>query len=359
MSTEVLAMRPSLDDVGGPVRRLSCRRSVPFLLLVASLAAMPATGQTAQTARSAALHLGSTPWSPFTNEVGKARFAIDLVQEALKRMGISSQTTVVAEGTLTAALLEGKFDGSPALWRDPDREAKLIYSKPYLENRLVLVARHGVPVSAPALPALDGKRIALVDGYAYGDALKAPRGPSFVAASTVEESLEKVLAGAADFVLMDELVVQYLVTNYPEEVKTRLAIGTEPLLVRTLHFAVRRDVPGAQSIVDRFNDELGRMIADRSYHRLLQLGWIQADVDGDGRTEWVPASDQAGQDAPVRRYELVTVEAAAATPEGKKRFYLGGQVYEDWTSIPDRYKVMDKNRTAWGSQVAPIFSFKW
>ena len=70
-----------------------------------------------------------------------------------------------------------------------------------------------------------------------------------MAASTVEESLEKVLAGEADYVLMDELVVQYLLTNYPEEVKARLAIGTEPLLVRTLHFALRRDVPGAA--VDR------------------------------------------------------------------------------------------------------------
>jgi hypothetical protein len=29
----------------------------------------------------------------------------------------------------------------------------LVYSKPYLENRLVLVARHGDDVSAPALPA--------------------------------------------------------------------------------------------------------------------------------------------------------------------------------------------------------------
>ena len=314
---------------------------------------------TAEATRRVALNLGSTPWSPFTNAPGKPRYAIDLVTAALKRLGLTSDTAIVPEGTLTKALLEGRFDGSPALWRDKEREAKLVYSKPYLENRLVLVARKGFDVSAPALPALAGRRIALVDGFAYGDALQVPRGPTYVAAKSVEESLEMVLRGEADYALMDDLVVQYLVTNYPQEVKARLAIGTEPLLVRTLHFALRRDVPGAESIVKRFDAEIVKMIEDHAYHQLLRVGWIEADVDGDGRTELVPASDSAGREAPVRRYELVTVTAASTKPPGPKRFFLGGQVYEDWKNVPDRYKVMDTLKTPEGSQIVPLFSFKW
>jgi ABC-type amino acid transport substrate-binding protein len=314
---------------------------------------MTPTGETAAT-----LRLGATPWTPFTNEPGKARFAIDLVQAALERVGIRAETTIVPEGTLTPALLAGKFDGSPAMWRDAEREATLLYSKAYLENRLVLVGRRDSDVSAPALGALAGKRVALVDGYAYGDAIEVPNGPAYVAVSSVEQSVEKVLKGEADYTLMDDLVVQYLLSHHPEQVETRLAIGTAPLVVRTLHFAVRRDLPEARSIVERFDAELGKMIADHSYHRLLQVGWIQADVDGDGRTEWVPASDRAGRTPPANPYRL-TMSASAVKPESKKRFYLGGQVYEDWTNVPDRYKVMDTNRTPWGSQVAPVFSFKW
>jgi len=346
MNAEVIPMKPRFG----------------VLLLAVGATGLMATAAMAQTqtpSKPVALHLGSTPWSPFTNAAGKPRYAIDLVEAALKRLGLSAETAIVPEGTLTSALLEGRFDGSPALWRDPEREAKLVYSKPYLENRLVLVARRGVDVSAPALPALAGKRIALVDGYAYGDALQAPRGPTYVPASTVEQSLEKVLSGDADYALMDELVVQYLLTNYPEEVKTRLAIGTEPLLVRTLHFALRRNVVAAESIVARFDAEITKMIADHSYHLLLRVGWMEADVDGDGRTELVPASDRAGQDPPVRRYELVTVTGDKPKVEGPKRFFLGGQVYEGWKNVPTQYKVMDGNRTPWGSQVAPVFSFKW
>ena len=295
-----------------------------------------------------------------SSDLGKPRFAVDLVHAALERLGISEETTIVPEGTLTPALLQGKFDGSPALWRDTEREESLVYSKPYLENRLVLVARKGYDVSAPRLAALEGKRIALVDGFAYGDQLeqKEAKGPVYVSSSTVEESVEKVLAGDADYALLDELVVQYLLTSYPEQTKAHLAIGSEPLVFRSLHFAVRRKVPGAQSIVDRFDAEVTKMIADHTYHQLLKLGWIEADVDGDGRMEVVPASDAAGEAPPVRRYELVTV-TGPPEPDSKARFYLGGSVYEGWANVPDRYKVIAKDKTAWGSQVAPVFSIKW
>ena len=174
-------------------------KNVLLALAATGLAAAGAAAQTAQTVQTrpgaVALHLASTPWSPFTDVPGKPRFAIDLVETALRRVGVSAATKVVPEGTLTAALLAGKFDGSPALWRDKEREEKLIYSKPYLENRLVLVGRKGFDVSAPALPALAGKRIALVDGYAYGDALQVEHGPTYVATASVEESLQRVLRG--------------------------------------------------------------------------------------------------------------------------------------------------------------------
>ena len=77
--------------------------------------------------------------------------------------------TYVDNDKYTPALISGPFDGSAAAWRDQQREAVLLYSEPYLENRLVLVARRGGNVSAQSLAALKGRRIAIVEGYAYGD----------------------------------------------------------------------------------------------------------------------------------------------------------------------------------------------
>ena len=117
------------------------------------------------------LRLVSTAWSPFTNEPGRPRFALDLVEAALKRMGVSSQTTIVEAARFTPLLLEGTYDGSAAVWKDAERERELLFSQPYLENRLILVARSGGDVSAKTLADLKGKRIAIVEGYSYSDTI--------------------------------------------------------------------------------------------------------------------------------------------------------------------------------------------
>ena len=94
------------------------------------------------------LQLVSTAWSPFTNAPGQARVALDLVDVALERVGITAETVIVDEARLTPLLLSGEVDGSAALWQDTERERALIYSQPYLENRLILVGRQGSDVSA-------------------------------------------------------------------------------------------------------------------------------------------------------------------------------------------------------------------
>src|SRR4029453_10465023 len=188
------------------------------------------------------LRLVSTPWPPFTNEPGQPRFALDLVEAALGRIGLTARTTIVEPARFTSALLGNTYAGGAAAWKDPERERALIFSQPYLENRLILVGRKDEDVSAAALSDLKGKRIAIVEGEAYGDALEKS-GAIFVGARGEEDSLTLVLQSKADYVLMDNLVVQYIVNNYPNEAKTKLNIGVTPLVKRSLYFAVRRARP--------------------------------------------------------------------------------------------------------------------
>ena len=47
------------------------------------------------------LQLVSTAWAPFTNPPGQPRFALDLVGEALERVGIIAETVIVDEDRLT------------------------------------------------------------------------------------------------------------------------------------------------------------------------------------------------------------------------------------------------------------------
>jgi polar amino acid transport system substrate-binding protein len=320
------------------------------------------TSSTAQSTQTGQLRLVSTAWSPFTNDSGQPRFALDLVETALGRIGLSARTAIVEPARFTSALLSGEFDGSAAAWKDAERERVLIFSQPYLENRLILVGRRGADVSAASLGELNGKRVAIVEGYSYGDALNLS-GATLVRSQSEEDSLALLLASKTDYTLMDELVVHYLMNNYPTQVSTRLNVGSRALVTRPLYFAVKRARPDAETIVNRFNAQLHTMIVDRTYHRLLHVSWISADVDGDGVSEFVPASDRSGTAEPQRAYALSTTtgQRTPESSEGKSKsgFYVGGNIYTDWASVPNRYKVDDPQWPDARRSTASIFRFTW
>lgn len=322
-------------------------------------------------AQAPPLTLVSTAWTPFTNEAGQPRFALDLVEAALGRTKRTAKTIIVPPAQFTTALLSGKFDGSAAAWKDPQRERELLYSQPYMENRLVLVGRLGADVSAKTLADLKGRRVAIVEGYSYGDAVDKS-GATFVRAASEEESLALLLKLAVDYTLMDDLVVEYIVRNYPKESASRLQIGSIPLVTRELHLAIRRTRPDAEAIITSFNAQLRGMIADRTYHRLLHVEWIGADVNGDGRAEYVPASDSAGPAEPQRVYTLFSSASnprlmidtlpkpeLATTEPSKPGFYFGGNIYTDWASVPSNYKTTGSRPPDPSRSTASLFSFTW
>ena len=327
--------------------------------LLVSLGIAATLGISAQTGP---LRLVSTAWPPFTSGPGQARFALDLVEAALGRFGLTAKTTIVEAAEFTPALLGDAFDGSAAAWKDPERERVLLFSQPYLENRLILVGRKGSDVSAAALSDLRGKRIAIVGGYSYGDAVNEAGTITFIRSRSEPDSLSLLLARKADYALMDELVVQHIVNSYPDEAKKKLSLGAWPLVKRQLYFAVKRTRPDAESIIKQFNAQLRGLIADRTYHRLLHVPWIQADVDGDGLTEFVPQSDKSGAVQPQHAYELFSNEKRSPNPfevEAPRRFYVGGNIYTDWASVPNRYKVEDPQYPDSRRSTATLFQFRW
>jgi len=348
-------------------------RAAAVALVLAAGAAVVTTAQSPAAPKTKQLRLVSTAWTPFTNPPGQPRFALDLVEAALGRLGIDSNTAMVDAPQFTSSLLGGTFDGTGAAWKDAEREKVLLFSQPYLENRLILVGRHGTDVKAPALVHLSGKKVAIVGGYAYGEAIENA-GPTFVRSRSEEDSIQLLLAKQVDYVLMDELVVQYLAGHYAKEAGAKLAFGDTALVTRKLYFAVRRDRPDAQAIVDGFNAQLRALIADRTYHKLLHVPWIEADVDGDGLTELVPDSDKAGPTEPQRAYKLFTgtpdaaakpitstvIPAGDPTKQSGKRFYYGGNIYETWARVPEQYKGYDSGRIPDPARsTASLFTFKW
>jgi len=341
--------------------RVGWLAGVLLLALAVTVACGSSVPAPAAPARQATkLRLVSTKWLPFTGAEGEPRVALSLTESALQRAGYDSTTIFVPDGQLSAKLEQGECDGSAALWRSKDREQYLLYSKPYLENRLVLLARKGSDVSAHSFSELKGKSVALVEGYAYGEAVDAAGQTRFVRGASERENFQALLAGKVDYLLLDDLVVSYLFEQHEKEASARLEVGKVPLVTRTLHFAVRKQLPDAEQIIHRFNDAIAGMVGDGTYNQALQLAWIRADVDGDGQEELIPLGNHLGAAPPERSYALfspATVAAAtatvsptpaAATPvaggsrvesnPNHVRFFVDGHFYDTWQEVPEKLR---------------------
>jgi polar amino acid transport system substrate-binding protein len=281
------------------------------------------------------LKLVSDVWPPFTDVEGKPHEALDLVKAALLRDGIQSKTTILAWTQAEAGLAQGKFDGSAALWRSAEREKYLLFSRPYLENRLVLVTRKGERVSFASPKELTGKRLALASGYGYGDAITKVQGIDYVYRANDSECLRAVLANEADYLLLDELLVRHLFEFYGAKAAGLITSGQVPLVKYGLHFALRKDYPAAQAIIDAFDRNVRQMMQDGTYNVLLHVPWIQTDVDGDGVPEFIASkrnlpkshSDPLGS---LVSYPIFFPANGPPDMKASAKYLVDGKSYNTW-----------------------------
>ncbi len=329
---------PTLSDRPVPTRLTASRSLLLRLLRLGIAVSLVAATAAASAAETGHLRLGADEWPPFTAGPGAERAALDLVHAALDRAEIAAETTISEWKAVQEGIRRGDLDGSPAMWRSNRRQQELVFSQPYLENRLVLVGLSGSDVSARRLTELAGRRVAVVGNHAYGDVVDAAVGVLFVGARDDQDSLDRLIAGEVDFMLVDELVVRHLLDFQPEEVEANLEIGMAPLAKRPLHLALRRDVAGAERIIAAFDREIRAMQGDGSYAEILNVGCIRVDVDGDGLYELVPFGETVDEALPGRVYDVFG-KPVDETPPEKQRIVIRGSIYEGWDAIPEHFKA--------------------
>lgn len=279
------------------------------------------------------LRLASDVWPPFTDVEGEKSIAMDIVTNALSRSGITAEYEILDFDDVMNGILAGNKNGSAALWYTQERSESLLFSAPYLQNQLILVGRKDADVSSRSLSDLAGKTIGAVANYAYTDDNQEVK-PTFEYSQSDQENLEKLLTGKVDYILVDALLIQYLLKYQINDVSALLEIGTEPLLTKTLHFAIRKDTPNAQTIVDDFNNQIDVMRTDGTYHKILGMNWIRADVTGDGQYALVLDGTHAGTEEPDQVYDLLYQGNTAEA----QRYFIDGQMYNSWSEVPNNYK---------------------
>ncbi len=155
------------------------------------------------------------------NEI--AGFDVDLAKEVCARLGISLVLQPINWDTKEQELNTGKID---CIWNGftitEERKENILFSKPYMNNRQVLVVNAASPIEK--LSDLQGKKLALQASSSASVALDASGDFKSGLKEVVEfdnnmTALMDLEKGGVDAVLMDEIVANYNIQTKNANVK--------------------------------------------------------------------------------------------------------------------------------------------
>jgi polar amino acid transport system substrate-binding protein len=302
----------------------------------------------------APLRLVADEWPPFTDVEGKPRRALALVEAGLRRGSVRTSFNVLKWTSAMSLLARENFDGVAAMWKTPEREKTLLFSKPYFQNRLLLVGRLGDNVSAASVGKLQtGKRLALTNGYGYSDSVAKAANVKVIYYDTDADCLRAVLAKQADYLLLDELVIRHLFRHFPEKAPKLIVVGQTTMDEHTLHLALRKNYPNAAQILADFDRNMTSMLADGTYNVLLDVPWIQMDTDQDGDMEYIASSRataQADGDPSKTKAGYPVFNGASHAPNTGRapEYVIDGKSYNSWG---DAATTLQRDTTSGGSDV--------
>lgn len=234
-----------------------------FALVALSLLASSATADK--------LRLVANTWPPFTDQsLLNGGLATDLVSTALARAGYSSEYRQVPWARALHGLGTGSYDVLVNAWFAEERTELGQFSAPYLVNRVRLLKRKNSRIGFDSLADLAPYSIAVVRGYAYGQAFDNDASLHKIPVLGFASAARMLHAGRVSLTLEDEYVARYYLNNEPDNLRAELEFLPKPLSENNLHILVSLQHPAHAQIVSAFNRAVAAMKADGSYAALFK-----------------------------------------------------------------------------------------
>ncbi|MDF1583008.1 MAG: transporter substrate-binding domain-containing protein [Methyloprofundus sp.] len=224
----------------------------------------------AQANENKSLHMVSNQWPPYVDDSLKGHgLAIEIVTKALEKKGYQSTLTIDSWPRALEGVEIGVFDATCAIWKTSEREQDLLFSAPYLKNKISFLKKKTLNINYHQLADLKGYIIGVLRGYAYNNEFTQSRELMKAPENYLIQNLQKLNQDAIELTLDDELVINHALKQYlPEQIDT-FEFLSPPLAYKNLYFAVSKSNKGAQTIIDDFNAALKEMQQDGSYDQIL------------------------------------------------------------------------------------------
>lgn len=204
-------------------------------------------------------------------------FDVDLAKEAARRMDVEFKFQPIVWNQKEAELNSGRID---IIWNGlditPERKGYVLYSKPYLDNRQLLLVKKSRGFNIQSIKDLAGKVVATQsgsnsEGYVEGDRELRNSLADFITYPSFVPAFKDLHEDKIDVLIVDEIAGRYEKSKHDDE----LEIIEIPVGVSTeLGIGFRLGDVELRDEVQKVFDE---MIADGTAKKISQK-WFQADL---------------------------------------------------------------------------------
>ena len=219
----------------------------------------------------------------FRDEKGElVGFDVDLAKEAIKRMGVKAEFKSIVWKDKESEIISGNVD---MIWNGLDitdeRKAYMIFSKPYMEDRQIILVREDSNLEIHSEYDIEGKVVgtqisSTSDDYINGNAELRNSLKEYKVYEKFNETVEALKNKEIDVVVCDELVARYEMNNSPNEFKI-INVKVGEIAETGIGFAKNNT-----ELRDRVQKVFDEMIKDGTARKISQK-WFQADLIKSGK----------------------------------------------------------------------------
>ena len=244
-------------------------RGVRILIGMAGLALALGTGSAGR-AEDHSVRLACNNFPPHKIERpgddGLAGFDVDIVGEALKRVGWSTEISFMPWKRALELAERGQYDGLCSCSHTKEREAKLLFSEELGAVSVGLFARsEDAFAGVGSVADLKDRKVVTVGGYNLEAELVAA-GAAVEATSSDKNALDMLVGGNVDLLYGYELTTKHFIASDPRS----SSIAYREIRRNPYYFCLSRAMPGADAAMQGFNRSLKDMAADGSVQRILE-----------------------------------------------------------------------------------------
>ena len=214
----------------------------------------------------------------FRNEQGALiGFDIDLAREAAKRMDVDVEFKPIDWNNKREEITSGHVD---MIWNGLDitdeRKEYMIFTKPYMDDRQILLVKKDNDQNIHAEGDLENKRVgvqagSIAENYLDNNADLKITFKEYKTYAKLQDALDALTGGAVDVFLCDELVARYEMNRHPDQFRI---IDVTTGYVTEMGIGFRKDNTALRDRVQLAFDE---MVKDGTARRISEH-WFHADL---------------------------------------------------------------------------------